>query len=122
MPDAAAVALRARIREVPNDLPRHPNNGAVEQAMPVIDEACPKQIRDVMLDCVADGVFTVDERCRITCFNRAAEVITGVPRAEAIGQHCFDVLHGSRYEEECAFEVSIFRGEHHLRVGNMVAR
>ena len=49
-------------------------------------EDCPEQIRDVMLDCVADGVFTVDKQRRITCFNRAAEVISGVARAEAIGE------------------------------------
>ena len=31
-----------------------------------------------VLSCVADGVFTVDERFRITSFNRRAERITGV--------------------------------------------
>ena len=78
--------------------------------MSVLDQTCPEQIRDVMLDCVADGVFTVDEDRRITCFNRAAEMITGVPRCEAIGQHCFDVLHGSRCEEECALQETIRTG------------
>ena len=71
---------------------------------------CPEHIRDVMLDCVADGVFTVDADRRITCFNRAAEKITGVPRAEAIGQHCFDILHGSRCEEDCALLQTIQNG------------
>ncbi len=75
-----------------------------------MDPTCPEQIRDVMLDCVADGVFTVDEDRRITCFNRAAEIITGVPRTEAIGQHCFDVLHGSRCEEQCALQETIRTG------------
>jgi PAS domain S-box-containing protein len=75
-----------------------------------MDKTCPEQIRDVMLDCVADGVFTVDEDRRITCFNRAAEMITGVPRAEAVGQHCFDVLHGNRCEKECALQETIRTG------------
>jgi len=78
--------------------------------MSVMDQTCPEQIRDVMLDCVADGVFTVDEDRRVTCFNRAAEMITGVPRAEAIGQHCFDVLRGSRCEEECALQETLRTG------------
>ena len=36
--------------------------------------------RDVILESVADGVFTVDEEWGVTAFNRAAEQITGVPR------------------------------------------
>ena len=35
---------------------------------------------DVILDSIADGVFTVDRDWRITSFNRAAEEITGVPK------------------------------------------
>lgn len=75
-----------------------------------MNKDCPEHIRDVMLDCIADGVFTVDADRRITCFNRAAEKITGVLRAEAIGQHCFDVLHGSRCEENCALHETMRSG------------
>ena len=32
---------------------------------------------NVILDSVADGVFTINERGEITFFNRAAEEITG---------------------------------------------
>ncbi len=52
----------------------------------------PARIRDVILDSIADGVFTVDEQWKITSFERAAEEITGVSREHAIGQHCFDVF------------------------------
>lgn len=45
-----------------------------------------------MLNCIAEGVFTVDEEKRITFFNRAAERITGFTEAEAIGQPCRDVF------------------------------
>ena len=38
----------------------------------------PSTVRDVILDSIADGVFTVDEDYRITSFNRAAELITGI--------------------------------------------
>lgn len=63
-----------------------------------------------MLDCVGDGVFTVDTDRRITCFNLAAEKITGVPRSEALGQYCYDVLHGSRCEEDCALHETMQTG------------
>ena len=49
----------------------------------------------VILDSVADGVFTVDDGFRITSFNRAAEQITGVPRREAIGRPCCEVFRAS---------------------------
>ena len=42
----------------------------------------------IILDSVADGVFTVDRDWRITTFNRAAEQITGIPRDEAVGRPC----------------------------------
>ncbi len=48
-----------------------------------------------ILDSVADGVFTVDEDMRITWFNRAAEVITGFSRAEALGQSCCEIFRSS---------------------------
>ena len=37
-----------------------------------------EQARNIILDSIADGVFTVDEDWRITSFNRAAEHITSV--------------------------------------------
>ena len=46
------------------------------------------QATDIILDSIADGVFTVDKDWRITSFNRAAQEITGVPRDEAIGKPC----------------------------------
>jgi PAS domain S-box-containing protein len=48
--------------------------------------------QNIILDSIADGVFTVDQNWHITSFNRAAEKITGVVRDEAIGQLCKDVL------------------------------
>ncbi len=42
----------------------------------------------IILESIADGVFTIDREWRITSFNRAAERITGIERAKAIGQKC----------------------------------
>ncbi len=57
---------------------------------------------EIILDSIADGVFTVDREWRITSFNRAAEEITGILREEAIGQRCCDVFHASICETDCA--------------------
>jgi PAS domain S-box-containing protein len=59
------------------------------------------RIKDVILDSIADGVFTVDDQWRITSFNRAAEDITGVPREEAVGQLCQEVLKADVCEQSC---------------------
>lgn len=55
----------------------------------------PKDLRffKVILNSVADGVFTVDSDRVITSFNRAAERITGIPAARAIGRQCYDIFH-----------------------------
>jgi PAS domain S-box-containing protein len=67
--------------------------------------------RDIILDSIADGVFTVDHQWRITSFNRAAEKITGVPREEAIGQQCRDVLRAEICEKSCCLQKTMTTGE-----------
>ena len=64
----------------------------------------------VILDCVADGVFTVDRDFRITSFNRAAERISGVPREEALGRRCSDVFRTEHCEERCVLRETIRTG------------
>lgn len=67
--------------------------------------------QDIILDSIADGVFTVDHQWRIMSFNRAAEQITGVARAEAIGQHCRDVLKAEVCEKSCCLQKTMTTGE-----------
>ena len=67
--------------------------------------------RDLILDSIADGVFTVDHEWRITSFNRAAEKITGVEHDEAIGQLCKDVLKAEICEKDCALRHTLTTGE-----------
>ncbi|MCP4685436.1 MAG: PAS domain-containing protein [bacterium] len=69
------------------------------------------EARDVILDSVADGVFTVDRKWRITSFNRAAEKITGVPREQAVGQQCCDVFRASICESHCALKQALETGQ-----------
>jgi PAS domain S-box-containing protein len=69
------------------------------------------QERDVILDSINEGVFTVDEEWRITSFNYAAETITGVSRQEAIGRRCMDVFHANICENACALRRTMSDGK-----------
>jgi PAS domain S-box-containing protein len=68
-------------------------------------------IGEVILDSVADGVFTVDEHWRIAYFNKAAERITGVQREHAIGKLCCHIFHASICEGFCALRYTLESGE-----------
>jgi len=64
----------------------------------------------LILDSIADGVFTVDRNWRITSFNMAAEIITGWEREDAIGSFCSDVFHSSICGKNCAVAESLYTG------------
>ena len=66
---------------------------------------------EIILDSVADGVFTVDEAWRITSFNRAAEEITGMSREQAIGRHCWEVFRASVCESKCVLRETMSTGQ-----------
>ncbi len=55
-----------------------------------------------ILSSITDGVFTVDAKRRIGCFNRAAEEITGYSREEVLGQPCHEVFRANICREACA--------------------
>jgi PAS domain S-box-containing protein len=65
---------------------------------------------DVVLDSVADGVFTVDPDLHITYWNPAAEKITGYPAGEALGRRCHEVFRASRCDEHCPMRRAIATG------------
>lgn len=69
-----------------------------------------KQDRDIILDSITEGVFTIDRNWRITSFNRAAEEITGTPRQQAIGQSCKEILRANICEGDCALKETIETG------------
>jgi PAS domain S-box-containing protein len=66
---------------------------------------------DAILESISDGVFTVDRDWRITSFNRAAEAVTGVSRAEALGRPCAEVFKASMCEAECALRKTLSTGK-----------
>ena len=63
--------------------------------------------KDIILDSITDGVFTVDLNWNITSFNKAAETITGIPRNSALGQPCKDIFRSNICEDDCALKESI---------------
>lgn len=50
---------------------------------------------DVIFDSITDGLIVVDTDSTVTVFNRAAEEITGVPRALAVGKNLNFILPGT---------------------------
>ena len=67
--------------------------------------------RDVILDSITEGVFTVDSDWCITSFNRAAEEITGIPRKNALGHKCSDILRADVCETDCALRQTMKTGK-----------
>ncbi len=65
----------------------------------------------MILDSIADGVFTVDGSFVITSFNRAAEKITGVPMGEALGRPCCEVFRAEICEGDCALKQTVRTGK-----------
>ncbi|MDD2500873.1 MAG: sigma 54-interacting transcriptional regulator [Geobacter sp.] len=45
-----------------------------------------------ILDSIADSIFTVDNSMYITSYNRAAELLTGIMRNDAIGRQCHQIF------------------------------
>ena len=65
---------------------------------------------EAVLSSISDGVFTIDLNGIITCFNRAAERITGFSRKEAIGRPCRTILRSDLCKGACALRYTIEKG------------
>jgi PAS domain S-box-containing protein len=61
----------------------------------------------LILDVLDQGVFTVDEKTRITSFNRAAEIISGHSSVEVLGQRCAEVFKTDLCASVCPLRHSI---------------
>ncbi len=49
-------------------------------------------IKDNILDSLAEAVFTVDKEFKVTFINNVAEKILGIKREEVIGNYCKNVF------------------------------
>jgi PAS domain S-box-containing protein len=65
----------------------------------------------IIIDSIADGVFTVDKDWKITSYNRAAEKITGIGKDDAIGRYCWEVFKASICEQRCSLRQTIESGQ-----------
>jgi PAS domain S-box-containing protein len=63
-----------------------------------------RNLNELIFQSISDGVFTVDQNCIITSFNRAAEAITGFEAGQAVGRHCFDVFRTEVCHKQCALK------------------
>lgn len=70
-----------------------------------------KDQKNIILDSIADGVFTVDMDFRITSINRAATEILGISEEDAIGKRCFEIFHASICEHSCALKETMSTGK-----------
>jgi len=65
---------------------------------------------NIILNSIADGVFTVDMESRITSINRAATEILKIDESDAVGKLCFEVFHASICEHSCALKETLVTG------------
>lgn len=86
------------------------HNGAVIGGVQSFRDNTNRLQKALILDSVADGVFTVDRDWRITSFNLSAELITGWNRDAAIGQFCSDVFCSSICGKNCAIAEALYTG------------
>lgn len=66
--------------------------------------------KNIILNSIADGVFTVDMDFHITSMNRAAEKILGIEKKDALGRLCFEVFHANICEHSCALKETLNTG------------
>ncbi|MFZ5595508.1 MAG: sigma-54 interaction domain-containing protein [Bacillota bacterium] len=68
------------------------------------------EMNNIILNSITDGVFTVDRDWRITSFNNAAEQITGISRAWAIGRYCWEVFKANICQTNCSLRQTLETG------------
>jgi len=71
-------------------------------------------VKEIILESISDGVFTVDHKWHITSFNRAAERITDIPRDRAVGKYCWEILRSNMCEKDCALKRTMKHGKSFL--------
>jgi PAS domain S-box-containing protein len=67
----------------------------------------PDRFFNVILNSIADGVFTTDNGGKITFINKAGEQITGFSSKEAIGHFCFDIFRANICQSKCALKETL---------------
>jgi len=80
-----------------------------ERVLPTLASTFSPQT-EIILNSIADGVFTVDLNWRVTSFNRAAEEITGIAAEEALGRPCCEVFRANVCDSACVLRHTLETG------------
>jgi len=65
---------------------------------------------DALFENLAEAVFTINNRWRITGFNRRAEEVTGFKRHEVLGLYCWDIFKSDRCQTDCPLKSTLADG------------
>jgi PAS domain S-box-containing protein len=65
---------------------------------------------DALFENLAEAVFTINNRWRITGFNRRAEEVTGFNRQEVLGRNCWDIFKSDRCQTNCPLKATLADG------------
>ena len=65
---------------------------------------------DAVVEHLDRGVFVVNDRWRITAFNRRAQEITGFTQEEAMGRFCWEVFQADRCKRGCFLRATLEDG------------
>ncbi len=70
----------------------------------------PRMGYQALFEHLAEGIFTINTRWRVTSFNRTAERITGYRREEVLGRHCWEIFRSDLCETGCPLRTTLERG------------
>jgi PAS domain S-box-containing protein len=65
---------------------------------------------DALFENLAEAVFTINKRWRITGFNRRAEEVTGFTRQTVLGRYCWDIFKSDRCQINCPLKATLADG------------
>jgi PAS domain S-box-containing protein len=65
---------------------------------------------DALFDNLGEAVFIINNRWRITGFNRRAEEITGFQRQQVLGRYCQDIFKSDRCQTDCPLKATMADG------------
>ncbi|SPD71916.1 PAS modulated sigma54 specific transcriptional regulator, Fis family [uncultured Desulfobacterium sp.] len=65
---------------------------------------------DDLFENLAEGVFTIDRRWRITSFNKRAQEITGYNREEVLGRNCWNIFKSDLCQSSCPLKTTLETG------------
>ena len=69
---------------------------------------------DSLVENLAEGVFTINNRWLITSFNRQAQEITGFRREDVLGRYCWDVFQSDLCRTGCPLRTTLETGVTHM--------